>query len=161
RRSALAVAEALIPGSRRIPGADERLVEHAEELLSELSPALVKPWAAALRLLDLAALPRAGRALSSPPGPDPERVLRSLEHDPALRLPLSLISLLYKLVHFDDEAVYAALGGTRNVVRTLEQPRWLSQVHRGDAWEDGDLECDVVVVGTGAGGGVVGCELAE
>jgi choline dehydrogenase-like flavoprotein len=34
-------------------------------------------------------------------------------------------------------------------------------VHRADAWTGGDVECDVVVVGTGAGGGVVGRELAD
>ncbi|MBV9945373.1 MAG: GMC family oxidoreductase, partial [Myxococcales bacterium] len=43
-----------------------------------------------------------------------------------------------------------------------ESARWLRQVHRADEWTGGrDVECDVVVVGTGAGGAVVGRELAE
>jgi choline dehydrogenase-like flavoprotein len=34
-------------------------------------------------------------------------------------------------------------------------------MHSGDAWEGGDVDCDVVVVGSGAGGAVVGGELAR
>jgi choline dehydrogenase-like flavoprotein len=68
---------------------------------------------------------------------------------------------LYKFVHFDQERVYGAMGGKLNVVSALESPRWLRQIHRAEEWSEGDVECDVVVVGTGAGGGVVGRELAD
>ncbi len=78
-----------------------------------------------------------------------------------LKLPVMIVALAYKIVHFDQPHVYKAMGRERNVVGQLEQPRWLSQVHRAETWDGGDLECDVVVVGTGAGGAVVGRELAE
>src|SRR5207237_7065405 len=48
-----------------------------------------------------------------------------------------------------------------NVAGNLDRPRWLQQIHRADDWTEGDIDCDVVVVGTGAGGAVVGRELAE
>src|SRR5262249_30298960 len=47
-------------------------------------------------------------------------------------------------------------------VQNSERPRHFSQIFRASAWEGDDvIECDVVVVGTGAGGAVVGKELAE
>ena len=42
-----------------------------------------------------------------------------------------------------------------------EQPRWMSQVTAGESLEgDEEIECDVCVVGTGAGGAVIAKELA-
>ena len=79
-----------------------------------------------------------------------------------MRTPLTLVALIFKFVHFDRQPVYEALGGRLNVVGSLEQPRWLSQVSRGDDWVgQDDIEAEVIVVGTGAGGAVVGRELAE
>ena len=43
----------------------------------------------------------------------------------------------------------------------VTEPRWAQQVQAAGSWTGGDVECDVVVIGTGAGGAVVGYELAE
>lgn len=160
-RAALALAQSIIPGSQRIPAADARTVEHTLELVQELGPVLMRPWAAAQRLLDNAAIASTGRPLHSLPPERRDALLRRWETDPLLKLPLSIVALAYKVVHFDEPHVYKAMGRERNVVSRLEQPRWLSQIHRAETWDGGDVECDVVVVGTGAGGAVVGRELAE
>ena len=42
----------------------------------------------------------------------------------------------------------------------VTEPRWARQAHAAESWTGGDVECDVVVIGTGAGGAVVGHALA-
>jgi choline dehydrogenase-like flavoprotein len=160
-RSVLALARALLPGSTRIPGADAVSVQLAEDAVATLAPWLVKPWRAAQRALDLAALARTGRRLSALAPERAEQLLRAWQHDPVLRQPLNIISVMYKLVHFDRPEVVRALGGRPNIAGNLDRPCWLAQVHRADDWRGGDVDCDAVVVGTGAGGAVVGRELAD
>lgn len=159
-RSALALAEAIIPGSQLIPAADERTLAAAEDLVSSLHPALVPMWRLAHELLDKAAIGRTGSTFQKLPAIQQEQLLRAWQSDAALGVPLGLVSLVYKLVHFDRPA--NRKGGS-TLIRHVERPRWMSQVQPlDDAPADPtELECDVVVVGTGAGGAVVGRELAE
>jgi choline dehydrogenase-like flavoprotein len=162
-RAALAVAQTLIPGTAHIPAADEALVAGVEALVREISPALVRPWFLAQRLLAQAARARARKPLDALSAVQREEVLRHWERNKALRLPLSLVSILYKAVHFDSARVYGALRERPESPVALESPRWLEQVRSAEAGlpEEGDVECDAVVVGTGAGGAVVGRELAD
>ncbi|MEP6866140.1 MAG: GMC family oxidoreductase, partial [Deltaproteobacteria bacterium] len=69
------------------------------------------------------------------------------------------------IAHFDDPALYKQLGCVYDFERSKaeQKPAYMrDRVHAGEKL-GGDLavECDVVVVGTGAGGAVVGRELAE
>ncbi len=160
-RAALALAEAIIPGSQTVPAADEATVARAQEVVRDLHPSLVRAWGAAQQGFDAAALASTGRPFHALGAAKQQELLARWQTDPVLKTPLALLSLLYRFVHFDRADVYGTLGGKLNVVQGLESPRWLSQVHATAAWDQGDIECDVVVVGTGAGGGVVGSELAE
>lgn len=160
-RAALALARALVPGSARIPAADAESVRLAREAVAMVAPWLVGPWSAAQRALDLAAIARTGRRLSSLSAERAEELVRAWQRDPVLRQPLNVVSVVYKLVHFDRAEVVRALGGRPNLAGRLDRPRWLAQIHRADEWDGGELECDAVVIGTGAGGAVVGRELAE
>ena len=160
-RSALSLARALIPGSRIIPSADEDSVRRTQEVVHTLAPWLVRPWALAQRALDAAAITRTGRRLSALEPERADEVVRAWHRDPILRVPLNLLSVIYKFVHFDQPHVIAAMGGRSNTSGNLDTPRWLSQIHRADESANADVDCDVVVVGTGAGGAVVGRELAE
>jgi choline dehydrogenase-like flavoprotein len=161
-RAGLALAEAIIPGSRTVPAADEETFARAQQVVREFHPAAARAWGLALQTLDAAAIARKGRPFHALGVDDQEQLIERWQRDPALRAPLGLVALVYKLVHFDRPDVYGRMGGTLNVVRDLDQPRWLSQIHRAETWPAGnDVECDVVVVGTGAGGAVVGRELAE
>jgi choline dehydrogenase-like flavoprotein len=159
--SALALARAIIPGGASVPGATARSVQLAEEAIASFAPWLVAPWRAAQRTLDLAAIARTGRRLSALDPDRAEEVIRAWQLDPVLRHPLNLVSVVYKLSHFDQPHVVRAMGGRPNVAGNLDRPRWLQQIHRANDWTGGDIECDAVVVGTGAGGAVVGYELAE
>ncbi len=160
-RSALALARALIPGSATIPPADDESVRQAEHVVRSVAPWLVRPWAIAQRTLDAAAIARTGRRLSSLAPERAEQLVQAWQRDPLLRQPLNILTVVYKLVHFDRPDVIAAMGGKSNRGGNLDRPRWLSQIHRAAEWDDGDVECDVVVIGTGAGGAVVGRELTE
>jgi choline dehydrogenase-like flavoprotein len=160
-RAALALAEAIIPGSATIPGADERTVALAHDVVSDFHPALGRAWRVAQATLAAAAITQTGRPFNALSAIRQEQLLRRWGDDPILKTPFELVSLVYKFVHFDRKSAYENLGGKLNVVSALETPRWLRQVHRAQDWHGGSLECDVVVVGTGAGGGVVGRELAD
>jgi len=161
-RAGLALAEAIIPGSRTVPAADEETFARAQDVVREFHPTAVRAWGLALQALDAAAIARKGRPFHALGAGEQEELVARWQRDPVLRTPLGLVSLVYKFVHFDRPDVYGRMGGKLNVVRDLDKPRWLSQIHRAEAWQGGDdVECDVVVVGTGAGGAVVGRELAE
>src|SRR5262249_2265418 len=81
--------------------------------------------------------------------------------DPIRRLLLRALVSPLKMAHFDDPKLYQQLGCVYERVRVREtKPAYMRErVHS----LDGDLavECDVVVIGTGAGGAVVGRELVE
>lgn len=159
-RASLALAEAILPGSAEIPAADEQTVEAVESVVRELHPQLVHAWRLAHRALDAAAIARTGRRFHNNSAAAQDALLRRWERDAVLGRPLGLLSLIYKLVHFDRVATRAT-ANSLDVIRTLEQPRWLAQVQSADGWSEGDIECDAVVVGSGAGGAVIGRELVD
>jgi choline dehydrogenase-like flavoprotein len=70
-----------------------------------------------------------------------------------------------KMAHFDDPKLYKQLGCVYDMERVKGEakPAYMrDRVHAGtELGGDLAIECDVVVVGTGAGGAVVGRELAE
>ncbi|MGF1468496.1 MAG: GMC family oxidoreductase [Sandaracinaceae bacterium] len=162
RRAALALAEAMIPPGRTFPGADERSLALTEGVLEHLSPWAVRAFGAAVTLIDQAAVLRTGRPFRRLDPAAQEALLQRWLNDPVMRAPLGALSFGLKFPHFDSPPVYRALGGKLNVVTNLETPRYLQQIVAATAWtEPGPIECEVVVVGTGAGGAVVGKELAE
>jgi hypothetical protein len=160
-RAGLALAEAIIPGSKKIPAGDEATYARSMEVLQDFHPTIVTAFNAGVRALDTAAVAFTGKRFHALDAHRQEELLLRWQTTPVLKTLLSAVSHIYKFVHFDRPAVYGTLGGKLNVVKSLEEPRWLSQVHRADAYPDDEIECEVVVVGTGAGGGVVGRELAE
>lgn len=160
-RAMLALAEAFVPGGGRVERADERTIAVLEEIVDEVFPGVSKVIGKAAILFDHLAITRTGHRFGNLSDLEQQRLLVSWERDPVLRAPLTAIQVAVKFAHFDREPVYTKLGGKLNVVTNVEQPRWLDQVVRADTHEEGEIECEVVVVGTGAGGAVVGRELAE
>lgn len=161
-KAALALVKAMIPGSDRIMPADGETLRAIARLLEHMDPRAPGAVASAVEVVDRAAILRTGRTFQRLPHERQQQLLSAWERDPVLKVPLTVLSLLFKLVHFDLRPVYEKLGGRLNVVEHMEAPRWLEQVSRGDDWVgQDDIEADVVVVGTGAGGAVVGRELVE
>ncbi len=162
RRAAIAFAEAILPGSERIRPGDERTVALTEQVVEHLSPLVASVWRNGIVLLDRAAILSTGRRFADLSEHDQQRLLAKWEKDPLLRGPFGAVAFGFKFTHFDSQEVYGALGGKLNVVQNMEQPRWLSQITPATEWDASEtIECEVVVVGTGAGGAVVGKELAD
>jgi choline dehydrogenase-like flavoprotein len=160
--AALAFAEAIIPGSARTPGADESTVARTEHALRGFGDAALASWRTLLVALDQAARLSTGRPFHALSRRKQDEVLSSWEKSTILRGPLNTLAQTIKSAHFDLRRTYVAVGGELRTVTEGPLPRWESQIKSASDWtESRDLECDVVVVGTGAGGAVVGRELAD
>jgi GMC oxidoreductase len=161
RRALLAFAEAIIPGSSTTRGADERTVARATELLGALSARAEAPFLAAVALLDQIARIYAGKPFRALDSVVQEELLAAWEKSSILRGPLYALSLLLKSAHFDrPHAAHGPRSELRMVAR--DDARLQSRVTPAQDWQGAsEIECDVVVVGTGAGGAVVGRELAD
>ncbi len=160
--AALALAEALIPGGRTVRRADEDTLLRTIDLLEHTFPQLSKVWGKSALFFDHLAILGTGKRFRDLDHAGQEAMLARWEANPALRGPLTAFMFGLKMTHFDRTDVYEGLGGKLNVVTSLEPARWLSQVIDASSYEgDRDVECDVVVIGTGAGGAVVGKELAD
>src|ERR1039457_6532044 len=141
-RAGLALAEAIIPGSAKIPAADEATFERSRQVVRDFHPAFVTAFNVGVRALDAAAVAYSGHRFSTLDAAKQEELLLRWQTDPVLKTPLAAVSLIYKFVHFDRPDIYGKLGGKLNVVSALEEPRWLSQVHRADSWPDEEIECE-------------------
>jgi len=161
-RNLIAVAEAALPAGRYLPAAGEATVAKVEQFLVDLPVSLQRGVSGLLHGLDATAWLTGRKPFAKL---SVARRLQMLDSwrtaDPIRRLLLRALVSPLKMAHFDDPALYRQLGCVYDTVRGREvKPAYLRD--RTHAL-DGDLavECDVVVVGTGAGGAVVGRELAE
>lgn len=161
RLSSVAVARAMIPSTARLEGAGHRTVVHTEGFIEKMHPHALGPWRAAHRLIDETARTLTGRPLHALSPRQAEETLDRLLKFPVVGRLIAAMGMIYKVTHFD-------LPDTRGSLRTLREPRraehdrWESQIIRGEDWDDDEqVECDVVVIGTGAGGAVVGRHLAD
>lgn len=100
-RTALALAEAMIPGSARIPGADEAVVRETRRFLKEMSPTLATVGSAAQGILNAASVLSTGQRLHALDSHAQNSLLERWEQDAILKAPLSLVSL----IHLDDPRV--------------------------------------------------------
>lgn len=160
RRAAIALAEAMIPGSEHVRPADENLVGHVVHIAHDLAPPLVHIFAKLAVFVENAAVARVGRRFSELSVEEQQHLLDRWYEDPVMRGPLNGFAMGCKFMHFDAARGFT-YGPRLNPVPKLEPLAYARQIHDGDAWPDDDVECDVVVVGTGAGGAVVGKELAD
>ncbi len=163
RQTLVAIAETVMPRGRFLPAAGSKTVDKVEAGLAQIPALMHRGVGGLLRAIDAHAwLEGAGSfaALS------PDKRLGLLESwrtgDFVRRTLLRALATPLKMAHFDDPSLYQQLGCVYEAAKiTAEQkPAYMrDRVHA----LDGDLavECDVVVIGTGAGGAVVGRELAE
>jgi choline dehydrogenase-like flavoprotein len=83
----------------------------------------------------------------------------------ARRTALRALITPLKVAHFDDPAFYRQLGCVYETTRPQPEAKpawWRERCHAArEVGGDVALDCDVVVIGTGAGGAVVAKELAE
>lgn len=164
RRLLEALATTALPSGNILPGATDKTVLRTESLLASFPPHIASGYRKLLLALDAQSLLLARRRFASLTPGQRLTVLSRLERGELTRLVLRGLLTPIKLAHFDDPDVFAALG-CRYIVTPpalVERPSWNEQVVDASTLDDGDtLECDVVVVGTGAGGAPVAKKLAE
>ncbi len=162
-----ALGAAIAPAGSIFEAGGEGTLERYERWIHGSNAFQMRILTSLLWAAELAAIPSTGRPLSRLP---PERATRFLEawaasslH--ARRVALRAILSPIKVAHFDDPRAFAAVGCKSfhgHPVPIAEPARWMQQVTDGRAVEeDLDLECEVVVVGTGAGGAACAYELAS
>jgi choline dehydrogenase-like flavoprotein len=162
----VAVAETALPAGQFIPAAGAHTVDKVERFIERLPSPMQRGVSGLLRGLDAASWLTDRRSFVRAKPEKRLALLESWRHaDPIRRLMLRALVSPLKMAHFDDPALYKQLGCVYDVERAKGEvkPAYMKErVHAGTAL-GGDLavECDVVVVGTGAGGAVVGRELAE
>jgi choline dehydrogenase-like flavoprotein len=161
-RAAAAIARSFIPDSKVGPGADLATVHHTERFLSRAFPHFLGPYRAMHIALSEAARAFTGKRFEDLDPAAAEQLMgKWLVHPVLSKLALPL-GTLYRVTHFDRPDIREPLGRSLPTLQSIEQPRWLSQtIAARDFADDEDLECDVVVIGTGAGGAVVGKHLAD
>jgi choline dehydrogenase-like flavoprotein len=170
----LAIARVIMPAGEKLPAAGAETVARTHYGLRRTDHALSLGYRAALHSLSLLARLSHRRRISELTNAELERLLERLYHGGFARRMLvrSLLTPL-KLAYYDDPAVFALLGEkyrsnsiseeevSRRVVPE-DQPRYVKErTQAASALSDGEtIECDVVVIGTGAGGAVAAYELA-
>lgn len=166
RDTLIAVAETVLPAGRFIPGGGAATVDKVEPFLATLPSPLRTGLGGLLRAVDASAWLGERRSFR---GLSPAKRLAVLERwrsgDPVRRLALRALVSPLKMAHFDDPELYKQLGCVYEATKIKPEPKPAYMRDRVHAFRTsgGDLavEADVVVIGTGAGGAVVGRELAE
>ncbi|HLL21209.1 MAG TPA: hypothetical protein VK427_03710, partial [Kofleriaceae bacterium] len=163
-RTLVAVAEAALPAGRFIPAANGKTVDKVLSFVGTLPSSLQTALAGLLRGIDAQAWLAHRRPYARlAPAKQLDILQRWKTGDAIRRLMLRAVVSPLKVAHFDDPALYQRLGCVYDSERAKAEVKPAYMRERVHANLGGDLavEADVVVVGTGAGGAVVGRELAE
>jgi choline dehydrogenase-like flavoprotein len=159
----VALAEAALPPGGIFPGAGADVAAKATRFVRTLPDPVATGFSMLLATLDLWSLARTRSHFDALSPPRRLDVLSSWETTEAGRLGVRALMTPLKLAHFDDPGMYRAFGCRYALDPPKpERPRWRDRIVDAGTLPDGEtLECDVVVVGTGAGGAPVAQALAE
>lgn len=140
-------------------GGDERTVDLAGELLLDLAPGAHLPWLLSQQSLSILARVQTGRCLEDLDRASATALVQRWAESPLLSGLVHALGTVYKIAHFHRQDIRGSLRAPCPRIEPEKAPRWSQKVVAASEI-DTELECDVVVVGTGAGGAVVGRELA-
>jgi choline dehydrogenase-like flavoprotein len=165
RAMLVAIARAVLPAGEILPAAGERTVRKVEAYFAAMGGPAVAGYKGMLRALDTAAKLTTFRGVSSLSSERLLALLESWRHaDYVRRMGVRLLTMPLKTAHFDDPVLFKALNASYDMgARVADTPRYVKErTHgAGELTADEEITCDVVVVGSGAGGAVVAKELAE
>jgi choline dehydrogenase-like flavoprotein len=159
-----ALSEAVLPPGRILPGAGPSVFERLESFFSTVAPSIGRAYSASLWALELRTLARFGARFSALPLGRRLKALAAYERSEASRLVIRGLLMPLKMAYFADPKIYDAIGCRFAVEppKALERPRWRDRVVQATSFASGEtLECDAVIVGTGAGGAPIAKKLAE
>lgn len=160
---ALAVVKAAIPKGKVFPGGSEKTLLRLNAFLEAAGKPGAFGYSLLLYLLEFFPIFTKGRRFTSMTETEQENYLNGMFYGGLLsRIVMRTLTATMKVSHFDDPEVYHAMGCVYDKSGKEPLPKYMEQVKRAEELEDGEvIECDAVVVGTGAGGAVVAKELAD
>jgi choline dehydrogenase-like flavoprotein len=164
RDTLLSLARAAMPAGNLFPAPGEEAVDRLEAFLAQGPAASLAGIRALIGSFDAACRARHLRRFSRL---STERQLAFVHEQQALPYPLRMgiraLLTLMKVSHYNDEEKFNALGVRyRAGPSVVPQERWMQKITDGSQFTgDREIEADVVVVGTGAGGAVTAMELAR
>jgi len=165
RRIALALAEATLPPACGLPGGGPDCVDRLERFLAQNPSAVRGFFRSALWSIESAAVVTRGRTFSRLAPEGRARLLETWRRRSGpWWIVVRLVVTALRISHFDDPRLHARFGSVYEPAPVTETnpPRYLRQVHRlVEEPSDLEIQAEVVVVGTGAGGAVVAAELAS
>lgn len=158
------MARAAMPAGAIVPEPDEDILDRVEAMLAELPPQA----GSGLQTMALAfeQLPRLkhGRPFTRLSAEDQLAFMRSLLHGPYPgRQLLRVLCSPLKVARYDDPKLFEHFGATYRTDPVLneEKPRYLDRAMDADTVDETELQAEVVIVGSGAGGAALAAELAE
>lgn len=164
RECAARLAEALFPAGRQLPPADVEAQLQALDRLLAAKPGLRRVLSGLMRALEARFLLATGTRFSTASREARSAFLRRQSGKRVAGPLLRLLATPFRLAYLQDAGNLNRLGADLPSCAAPgnEPARWRSQVSTAaDLPGDEELECDVVVVGTGAGGAAAAWELAS
>ncbi len=166
RKIALSLARAAMPASSSLPGADSTSIARFERLAVNLGPGMVRAMKAGLWAAEAWPVTRLGLPLTQLSPEAAERAIVAWSESGSRHERWLLRGLLtpLKSAHFADERVASKVPCRRefDTPKVAEVAPYMQRVTDGrNVDTDLDLTCEVVVIGTGAGGAAVAYELAR
>lgn len=165
RQTLLALAEVALPAGRRFPADSEGAVSRLEDFLCDIPRFAGKGYEAMATAFEQAARLKTLRPFSKLSAARQLAFLESLaEGSFPERMMLRVILAPLKTARYAEPEVFKAVEAVLELEQPAdeERPRYMERaVDASDFGEDEELEADVVVVGTGAGGAAIAAELAE
>lgn len=166
RAIALSLARAAMPGSSALPGADAASIDRFERLAVRLGPPMVRAMKAGLWAAEAWPMTRLGLPMSQLSPEAAQRAVLAWSESGSRHERWLLRGLLtpLKSAHFDDDRVASKVPCRREVEtpKVAEVAPYMQRVTDGRNVEENlDLTCEVVVIGTGAGGAAIAYELAK
>lgn len=157
------IAETVVPPGRGLFGGDASTVDRLQAGLADIHPSLAPGWRAMALFVDGWALATTRRHFASLPLGRRLAVLHDLDRRESTRNLLRALLAPLKLAAFEDPRQHSRLGCdyALEAPAANEPARWREGVVEGASLGEDTLECDVVVVGTGAGGAPLAAKLAE
>jgi len=157
-----ALGEALVEPSDIVCAVNDKSVARAERVLANLPPYMQDGFRTGLKTLDVLARTHHGGGFVQMDNGTRREFLEN-SSIPGLHLLRRVLGLPLMVGHFGRRDYLDAIGvpDYANPVREARE-RWMGQVSTPDDLESlTNYECDVVVVGTGAGGAPLAAVLAE
>lgn len=159
------LGQAAIPPGKRFPPFDEAVIDRLETALGKTTRTFRRTYLSVIWIIEKSAYARYLKPYSKLPTKKAARYIEWWMHASSpQRLVFRLATVLLKSFYYDNPRIFEMVGAEyrKEPPAEEEEKRWLSQLMPGEEiHEPLELEAEVIVIGTGAGGAVVAAELAE